>query len=90
MAFTSLVDSIIETSTIADGYLIGILIVDDETVTLINYEKNIELLANDSLEVYVNQQWLKYQPYKGQRNSDGWPMFAGCVARIRKDGLLSE
>lgn len=91
MAFTKLIDSLIETANIADGYLTGFLVIpaffEDGNAFLINYDNGSELFVNDSLEVRVNGEWLSYKPYVGKLDSDGWPMFAGFAARMRKDDI---
>jgi hypothetical protein len=80
-----LTKSIRTTCDIAEGYKVGTLIVESNSVYLEGEHGKTELQPHDTIEVYNGEQVdrLTYDDVLYTFSSDGWPAYAGLRARYR-------
>ncbi|WP_226677059.1 hypothetical protein [Rossellomorea aquimaris] len=80
-----LAKSIRTTCDMADGYKVGTLIVESNSVYLEGEHGKTELQPYDTIEVYNGEQVdrLTYDEVQYTFSNDGWPAYAGLRARYR-------
>jgi hypothetical protein len=71
-----------------ENYTLGTLIVDGDTVSL--ETKNGEIVLDESyvIEVFDGEKYhqITYDQARSTISSDGWPLYAGLKARVKKGG----
>lgn len=69
-----------------ERYTLGTLIVDGDTVLL--ETKNCEIVLDETyaIEVYGDGKYhpITFDQAKNTMSSDGWPLYAGLEARVKK------
>jgi hypothetical protein len=69
-----------------ENYTLGTLIVDGDTVSL--ETKHCEIVLDESyvIEVFAGNQYhtITYDQARNTMSSDGWPLYAGLEARVKK------
>jgi len=68
-----------------EGYTLGTLIVDGDTVALEAENGEIKLDTTYVIEVYGNGKYhpITYRQALNTMSRDGWPLYAGLEARVK-------
>lgn len=70
------------------GYTIGTLIIDGDTVSLETGRGEIVLDETYHIEVLGGDEYhtITYNQARNTMSRDGWPLYAGLEARVKKKG----
>lgn len=75
-----------------ERYTLGTLIVDGDTVSL--ETKNSEILLDETyvIEVLSGEKYhpITYDQARNTMSSDGWPLYAGLEARVKKKEVKQD
>jgi hypothetical protein len=74
-----------------EEYTLGTLIVDGDTVALEAENGEIVLDETYVIEVFAGGKYhrITYEQARNTMSRDGWPLYAGLEARVRKGGELN-
>lgn len=77
-----------ETASLAEGYQVGRLIIENHAYLEIENKDGIDrvlLTQEHTIEIYNNYAWqlIKYE-YLKRKTDYGWPLFAGFEARVKR------
>lgn len=75
-----------EIDAFLENYTLGTLIVDGDTVSLETKHGEIVLDESYVIEVYGDGKYhpITFDQAKNTMSSDGWPLYAGLEARVKK------
>lgn len=79
-----LANSIKKTLSIADGWQVGRLIIENETFIELDNGEVIEVTDDHKIEVLNGEQWeeLRKEDFEA-KTVEGWPLFAGFDVRFK-------
>ncbi|MEK4495127.1 hypothetical protein [Ureibacillus sp. FSL W8-0352] len=81
-----------EIDAFLENYTLGTLIVDGDTVSLETKHGEIVLDESYVIEVFAGNQYhtITYDQARNTMSSDGWPLYAGFEARVKKKEVKQD
>jgi hypothetical protein len=75
-----------------ENYTLGTLIVDGDTVSLETKSGEIVLDESYVIEVFAGGKYhpITYDKARNTMSSDGWPLYAGLEARVKKKEVKQD